>query len=229
MVRTSPARHGGQVNITSERSVARSPRGALLLGFGGLGLSIALIVGLHVVAGGQIDPFTETISDYVFSSEGWMVGASAVSLAVGGVGALIGLAGIDMLRSRLMRVVFSLLLLGLVLVAVFPTDRVGVVSMSAFVHRYSAGLVFFCLPIAGLLVATALTKQHRLSRYVTTLRRSVAAAWVCLALFLSAHLSFMPEFSRQTLGISERVLFALELAVLAQLIYLPVRYRGAES
>jgi hypothetical protein len=217
------------VNITGERTIASATRGATLLGFAGLGLSIALIVCLHVLASGQVDPFDETISDYVFSSEGWMLGVSALSLAVGGLGALIGLAGIGMVRSRAMRIAFSLLLLGLVLVAVFPTDRVGVVSLSAFVHRYSAGLVFFCLPIAGLLAATALTEQHRLSRYATTLRRTVWAAWVSLAVFLSSHLSLMPEFTRETLGISERVLFALELAVLAQLIYLPVRYRSVAS
>ncbi|MQA08161.1 MAG: DUF998 domain-containing protein [Pseudonocardiaceae bacterium] len=200
-------------------------RTGVAMGFVGLTLSVVFMAYLHVVASGQLSPVDTTMSDYVFADViGWMFGASVLSMAVGAFGAFRGLAAMGLLARPLPRLALSLVMLGAVLVALFPTDQgetLEALSLPAEIHRYAAGVVFFSLPIAALLVSSRL---GALPRYRKWLRGTVFVTTVALVVFLTSHFGMMPEAIQDLRGVAQRLLFVLELEVLGQLIYLPMRY-----
>ncbi|MGH3450278.1 MAG: DUF998 domain-containing protein [Haloechinothrix sp.] len=209
---------------TAETIAARSPAGAVL-GLIGLGLSVVLMSSLHIVASGQVNPISTTLSDYVYARGAeWMFGASVVCMAIGGAGAFAGLTRAHLLPGMPARVVLVTALVGLLLVALFPTDRgVAVVSLSAQIHRYSAAVVFVCVPIVGLLVAAHADRWTHLAACGRWLRRSAFVTAAVLAVVLITSLRVMPDAVLEMRGLVQRVMFLLEVSVLAQLVYLPVR------
>jgi heme A synthase len=118
---------------------------------------------------------------------------------------------------------------GSVLVAVFPTDPGESVSLSAQIHRYAAGVVFFCVPIAALLVASRLRDIGRMPRYRTCLQASVIFTGIVLAVFLASQSAMAPESLYGTLGLWQRVLFVAELSLLAQLAFLITRGTASQT
>jgi len=85
------------------------------------------------------------------------------------------------------------------------------VTLSAQIHRYAAGVVFFCVPITAVLVARLLARRRGLYAGATV-------ASVLLALFLTCHLGPMPDALGELSGLLQRLLFVAELVVLAQLV-----------
>jgi hypothetical protein len=116
----------------------------------------------------------------------------------------------------------GLAMLGLLLAAAFETDLGDEsVTLTAQIHRYAAGVVFFCVPITAALVARR--AEQRRSLYV-----GAVVATVLLALFLTCHLGPMPDALGELSGLLQRLLFVAELAVLGQLVWVvsrtPVKY-----
>ncbi len=196
--------------------VIPTPRPApvgVFLGVVGLVFAALLMGGLNVVAYDQMNPMNTTMSDYVFvPGAGWMFPAALLAMCVAGAGAGVGLAARGLLRGFLPRLSLGLALLGLLLAAVFPTDLGDVsLSLSAQIHRYAAGVVFFCVPITAVLVARHLERRRGL--YV-----GATIASVLLALFLTCHLGPMPDALGEMSGLLQRLLFVSELVVLGQLM-----------
>ncbi|TCP41637.1 uncharacterized protein DUF998 [Tamaricihabitans halophyticus] len=191
------------------------------LGFGGLGIAVLLMTYLHVVASGLINPLDRTMSDYVHvPGSGWAFGASVLAIAVATIGTGIGLARVGLLGSRLLRLALVLTIVGALLAGTFPTNASGPLTMAAEIHRYSAGVVFFCVPIAAALTGIAL----RGSRYDTARRWLFVGAAIsagALVLFLGSHFGSLPEGFQALRGLFQRLLLAIELGVLAMLTYLP--------
>jgi hypothetical protein len=189
-----------------------APVGAFL-GVVGLVFAALFMGGLNVVAYGQMNPLNTTMSDYVFvPGAGWMFPASLLAMCVAGAGVGVGLWARGLLGGVLPKLALGLALVGLLLAAGFETDPGDVsVSASALIHRYAAGVVFFCVPITACLVARRL--PHRRSLYV-----GAAVASVLLALFLTCHLGPMPDALGDLSGLLQRLLFCAELVVLAQLV-----------
>jgi predicted membrane channel-forming protein YqfA (hemolysin III family) len=167
------------------------------------------------------------MSDYVFvPSVGWMFGASLLCMCVAGIGATVGLAAIRLLDNVLLRVALGLAVVSSLLAALFRTDLGESLSTSAQIHRYAAGVVFFCVPIAAFLVARGLTGVGYLARDRKLLHANVIVTSVVLVLFMTSHFGAMPEVLRELNGLFQRILFVVELALLAQLTLLPLRFRA---
>ncbi|MFI7678695.1 DUF998 domain-containing protein [Actinophytocola sp. NPDC049390] len=196
--------------------VIPTPRPApigVFLGVVGLVLAALLMGGLNLVAYDRMNPMNTTMSDYVFvPGAGWMFPAALLAMCAAGVGATVGLAARGLLRGLLPKLSLGLALAGLLLAAVFPTDLGDVsLTLSAQIHRYAAGVVFFCVPITAVLVARRMGRRRAL--YV-----GATVASVLLALFLTCHLGPMPDALGEMSGLLQRLLFVAELAVLGQLI-----------
>ncbi|SDG83395.1 Protein of unknown function [Lentzea fradiae] len=165
-------------------------RGGLLTG--GLVLSLVPVLYLHVVSADELNPVTDVISDYVFVRNGtkWLAVASLSLAAVSGL-----------LGWRLRHVpgparwLIAGWTVGLAVATVFPTDPTGEpTTLSGHVHRYAAGVMFVCLPAAGLLIA----------RQFPALRTVAVTAGVSSVAFLVSHVSFEGFTVR---GLAERLLF----------------------
>jgi Protein of unknown function (DUF998) len=185
----------------------------VFLGVVGLVFAALLMGGLNIVAAGRMNPLNTTMSDYVFvPGAGWMFPASLLAMCVAGAGVGVGLWGRGLLAGVLPKLSLSLALLGLLLAAAFRTDLGDVsVTMSAQIHRYAAGVVFFCVPITAFLVARRAAERRSL--YV-----GVAVSSVLLVLFLTCHLGPMPDVLGDLSGLLQRLLFVAELVVLGQLV-----------
>jgi len=206
------------------RTSAPTPPHAVF-GIGGIIASAMLMAYLNIVASGQMSVLNTTMSDYVFvSGIGWMFGASLLAMCVAGIGTAIGLARVRLFGNPLLRLAIGLAVVCLVLAAVFRTDLGESVSTSAQIHRYAAGVVFFCVPIAALLVTRQLTHIAFLARYRKSLYVNVLVTTVVLTAFLTSHLGAMPEAIQELNGLFQRLLFAAELALLTQLALLPQRF-----
>lgn len=221
--------------LTQERALRRvwtatAPRPstfAVRLGLAGIACSLLFMVHLTVVARGRMNVLDTTMSDYIFvPGVGWMFGAAVLCMCVAGLGAMVGLAAIRLLGGTVLRLALGLAVLGSLLAAIFPTDLGESLSASAQVHRYSAGVVFYCVPIAVVLVARQLTGVGYLARYRKSLYANVIATSIVLALFMTSHFGVMPEALRDLNGLFQRLLFVLELSLLGQLVLLPLRFRA---
>lgn len=212
--------------ITTVTAPTRPNVFAVRLGLAGIVCSLLLMANLAVTAWDQLSVLDTTMSDYIFVPEiGWMFGAAVLCISVAGLGAMLGLAAIGLLGRGLLRLSLVLAMVGSVLAAVFPTDLGESVSVSAQIHRYAAGVVFFCVPIAVVLVARQLTDVAYLAKYRKSLYGSVVVTSVMLALFMTSHFGVMPEALQSLNGLFQRSLYVLELVLLGQLVMLPLRFR----
>jgi len=197
-------------------TVPRPAPAGVFLGFVGLVFAGLFMGGLTIVASGRMSPLDTTMSDYVFvDGVGWLFPASLLAMCVAGVGVVMGLSARGLLRGTVGRLAMGLTMLGLLLAAAFRTDLGESLSMSAQIHRYAAGVVFFCVPIAVLAVARELAAPARKS-----LHAGVIVAVALLTLFLTCHLGPMPDAIGDLSGLIQRLLFVAELVLLAQLVRL---------
>ncbi|MGW5053448.1 DUF998 domain-containing protein [Actinokineospora sp. NPDC004072] len=199
------------MSIHGELAAADTARTrGLALGFVGLALSAVFMVGVHVVGSGQINPVDSTLSTLVFvDGYGWMFGASVLAMAMAAVGLLSVVRPHPLLRTSL-----GLAALSCLLVAVFPTNESGPLTASAEIHRYAAGVAFVCVPIAALLVALRLAPSSA-RRWLV---RSAAGTAVLLLVFLVSHFGLVPTELQEMRGLFQRMMFLLQLAILAQLL-----------
>jgi hypothetical protein len=108
-----------------------------------------------------------------------------------------------------------------VLTALFPTDPIGAASLSAQIHRYAAGVVFCCVPIAAALLGFRLADAGQAPRYRNWLWCSALATGAVVLIFLVSHLGGAPAPLAESVGVLQRVMFGCVIVLLAQLLYLP--------
>lgn len=180
----------------------------MAVGFAGLALSAVFMLGVHVLGGGRIDLADSTLSTLVYvDGWGWMFGASVLGMAAGAA----GLAAAS--RDPVLRAALGLVAFCCVLVALFPTNLTGPLTVSAEIHRYAAGVAFFSVPVAALLAARRLERAHR--RWLTA---TMAGTAVLLLVFLTSHFEMLPQAMQDMRGVFQRMMFALQLVLLAQLL-----------
>jgi Protein of unknown function (DUF998) len=205
---------------------ARPSTLAVRLGLAGIVCSLLFMANLTVTAWQDISVLNTTMSFYVFVPEiGWMFGASVLCICVAGLGALLGLSAIRLLGNGMLRLALWLAVFGALLAAVFPTTPGEDLDVSAQIHRYAAGVVFFCVPIAVVLVARQLTGVAFLARYRKWLYANAAVTSVMLTLFMVSHFGVVPEAVQDLNGFFQRMLYVLELSLIGQLVLLPLRFR----
>lgn len=183
---------------------------------------------LHVIAAGKTNPMNMTLSNYVFTEGAeWMFGISLTCMAVGGIGALLSLSVRTLSRGRTIQAALWLSISGLLVAAAFPTDPGVALSLSAEIHRIAAGVVFCCVPLAALLIAARSARHPHLAGTRKWIRVTAAISVVILGLFLFSPLAVMPDVVTDLRGGFQRLLLVAELALLAQLTYLPARHHAA--
>jgi hypothetical protein len=207
-------------SLPARGAASTAPRPApigVFLGVAGLVFAALLMAGLNAVAFETMSPLNTTMSDYVFMpGAGWMFPAALLAMCAAGMGVGVGLAARGLLHGVLPKLSLGLAMLGLLLAAAFPTDLGESLTLSAQIHRYAAGVVFFCVPITAVLVARRVARAG-------SLYTGAAVATGLLALFLTCHLGPMPDALGEMSGLLQRLLFVSELVVLGQLVQIASR------
>jgi hypothetical protein len=180
-----------------------------------VGLVIAVIAAVvgHLGLGSGYDPLQLTISDYALSDRGAAIAIAMVALALGSLALLAGLARAGVRVGRLPAILLSIWSVGLVVAAIVRTDPPGLPSMStaAYVHRYASVSAFIAMPIAAAVIAFRMGPTWR--RTAIAVRTLSAACGLGLGLFW--WVAFPGH--RVLLGLVERSLLGVELAILATL------------
>ena len=183
--------------------------------------SIALLTGcllvtayLTVALRAQVSPIANVVSDYVFYHPGGALYVLAVVLlTAGGAVVVAGLASLGVPRSRLLNLFFGLWYTGLLLCAVFPTNRLsGDSSFSGDLHRLGGGTFLTSLPLAGWQLAKALRDDPRLRSLAVRIRQWAVAGLVLAAVFGLCQLAPAPIADVQ--GLLERLALGAEVALL---------------
>jgi hypothetical protein len=184
-------------------------------------LALALLGGallvtgyLTAVLGGQVDPVTDPVSDYVFHGAGGPLFLVAILLLLlAGLMVQAGMHGARMPRNRSVSVLFGLWYAGLLLSAVFPGDQLNAGhTLSGQLHRFGGAVLFTCLPVACWILARSLRPDPRWAGVAAWVRRFAATVLVSAALFGVAQLvPWLPK------GLLERVALSAEMALLVVL------------
>ena len=181
------------------------------------------MVYLHLESSGQLNPIKHTISDYVFAQQGSRYfDTSLVALTIGSVALMVGLAGAGIVRGTVLIVLVTVWCVGLAVALVFPTDPTdGVQSLSGAVHRWAAIFFFPCLSAAGFLLARRCQLTRGWERFAPVVLRLAMASTIVLGTFALIQLAINePEmlpflgFVRNYLGLAERILFGIDMALL---------------
>jgi Protein of unknown function (DUF998) len=181
------------------------------------------MVYLHLASSGQLNPIRHTISDYVFAKQGARYfDTSLLALTVGSVSLMTGLAGVGLIRGTVLTMLFGVWCVGLAVALLFPTDPVdGVQSISGAVHRWAAIFFFPCLSASGFLLAKRCQETRGWERFAPVVLRLSVASTVVLATFALIQLAINDPglipfggFVNGYLGLAERILFVIDMALL---------------
>jgi MFS family permease len=172
-----------------------------------IGLAVAVVAGvsLHLVAG--IDPVNQMLSDAVVS----VPGAVLLGIACAGLVLVAGVLAVRTARHgprrRLVPALLGLWAAALAAIVVFPTNPPGMpVDTAAVIHRYGAAMLAVVPPVVGLLVAR--TRRLRTAAWTTAGAAALFGLLHGPAVLLGG--GVVPYA-----GLTERVLFALILVLLA--------------
>lgn len=189
---------------------ARAGRWASLIAVTASIVAVLSLGYLHLVPSG-VDPMRDPVSSYVRVGGGWQFTLGVLAMAAACY--VLASAALPGPRTAMLRGVLAIAGASFQTAAVFPTDAGdSVVTISAEIHRWAAGIGMGAIPVAGLLFLSALRGAGR----------PKAAGWLALTVAVSALLlavtatgTFLPDFmhSGDWRGLPQRVLLFAELTV----------------
>ena len=216
-----------RINTVSDQAAGgrtRDTRRAwALLAIVGFVAALLPMVYLHLEASGQLNPIKHTISDYVFAKQGARYfDTSLVALTFGSIALMVGLGSAGLIRGAVLTVLVTVWCVGLAVALLFPTDPTdGVQSISGAVHRWAAIFFFPCLSVAGFLLAKRCQMTQGWERFAPVVLRLSMASTIVLGTFALIQLAINnPEmlpflgFVKNYLGLAERILFGIDMALL---------------
>jgi hypothetical protein len=170
------------------------------------GVSVLVVLALHVALRGEVDPVQEVISDYALFGGAVPFAVSALALGGGMQALLAGVVRAGIPVTTPVRVLAGIFSGGLALCAFFPTNLTG----------------------------APLSFSGEVQRLAERIRRWTRWAWGALAAFLASQVPVVLPASRGVLdllaqGLVERVLFAVYLAPLTELAFAVLRTRERKS
>lgn len=189
----------------------------------GLGLAtVALaplpIAYLDLTSRAQVSPFTHTISDHANEPHGAaLLAVSGILALVAGVALIAGLGGAGLERRGGVQLLLASWCVAAVVAVVFPTNAAGApAELAAQVHRYAVGWMFAVLPAAMWLLARRSKAQARWRSGAALLAGLAVTTAVAGTAFLLGHIPivFFGSPGSAVLGVVERVLFGMEIALL---------------
>ncbi|WP_328667162.1 DUF998 domain-containing protein [Streptomyces sp. NBC_00322] len=238
MTTTSPYERQQSARRPSTTAPGAGWDGRTLLAYAGLTGSVVFAVWLHLGPGRSLNPVRRTISDYALVDGGAaLFNGSMLCLGIGSAAVLAGLTGSGLTRGgRRTGIPLGAGCMALLLVAVFPTDPPGSPSsMDGLVHRYAGAVAFASLPPTGLLLVDRLPRRPSCPGPIRRVRLLSQASAAGAVLFFAAHLgATYPDFAGaklvgSALGLTERLLLCMELALLSSLADLVRLGRGSAS
>lgn len=193
------------------------------------------ILALHVVPPtSATSPWRRTISEYAYSSLGWVFDAGVVAIAVG---TLLIAASLWTTRTLRPASTGSVGLLAwsvsLVVLVIFPKHDWSVgPSAHGSIHRVASLVAFVSVPIAAVVIA-----RHRTGRLATPARTAmitglVSAGWLSFLVgaFVLGPVTGTPWYRMFPLGLMERGIAVFAVAALVALGWLALRAtRPAET
>ena len=197
--------------------------GLLVLAAGALA-----VLALHVVPPtSATSPWRRTISEYAYSSLGWVFNAGVVAVAAGSL-----LIAASLWTTRTVRPlsVGSLALLAwsvsLVVLVIFPKHDWSVgPSSHGSIHRVASLIAFVSVPIAAVAIARRRAGRLRAPAWTASVCGVVSAGWLSFLVgaFLLGPVTGTPWYRMFPLGLMERGIAVFGVAALIALGWLALR------
>jgi hypothetical protein len=190
------------------------------LGLVGVGLAILFIGALHVVAP-DVSPVRRTISEYALGEYRWAFDTGVLGLCVGSALVLVALVRAGLLAwPSPGSVAFGVWPAALVVIVVFEkTNRAVGPSVGGVIHRYASLVAFLSVPVAALILGRRWRDDAAWGRFATVARTLGVLALVVLGAIIVRialrNVPGVPWSDIVPLGLSERVLAIIEVAIVA--------------
>ncbi|MFY1690661.1 DUF998 domain-containing protein [Plantactinospora sp. WMMB782] len=193
----------------------------------GIVATATLGVVAHLAPDPGMSPLSLTISDYAVSNNGWPMNLAILVLGVTSLAVPLALRAARVEVGRLAEVLLLVWCLGLISSALVPTDPIGTAELSTqgYLHRYVSVAAFVALPVATLVAVRRLAVDPRWRAAVRPLR--VLAGTSVLALLALYYVAF--PGGRVMMGLVERILVLVEMALLAVLVVRLHRVTGGRA
>ncbi|MEV0065950.1 MULTISPECIES: DUF998 domain-containing protein [unclassified Amycolatopsis] len=195
------------------------------LALAGMALAVAIAADLHLRLSAQVSPVWQTLSEYVYGHLGGrsaapLFSAMCLALALGSVALLAGL--VKARRSPAVVVLLGVWCAGLTICATVPVDPDGQArTFDGQLHNGAAITAFLALPAAAWLLTRRGTPKCPWEPRRSTIRglavASVASVLIVLGGFVF-ELITGPAQQEVTLGLFERLLFCVDLALLLTMV-----------
>jgi hypothetical protein len=189
----------------------------------GMTVAVAISADLHLRLSGQVSPVWQTLSEYVYgrfstgSSAAPMFSAMCLALALGSAALLAGIAKVRRPGSVPVLVLLGVWCAGLLVCATFSVDADDAArSIRGQVHDYGAVLAFIALPAAAWLLARPSRTGCPWAPLRPAIRRLAVASAASVQIVLTGLwvINTSPGHPEITMGLFERVLFIVDLALL---------------
>ncbi|WP_328645635.1 DUF998 domain-containing protein [Amycolatopsis sp. NBC_00348] len=197
------------------------------LALGGIGLAVAISIDLHLRLSGQVSPIWQTLSEYVYgklggSSAAPLFSAMCLALALGSVALLTGIAKARRPGTTAVCALLGVWSAGLLVCGLVPVDPDGEArSLSGQVHNIAALTAFVALPAAAFVLTRRGRERCPWEPRRTTIRRLATASFASVGVVLGGFVVTLvigPAHQEVTLGLFERLLFSVDVALLLSMV-----------
>lgn len=197
------------------------------LALGGIGLAVVISVDLHLRLSGQVSPIWQTLSEYVYGRLGHgsaapLFSVMCLALSLGSVALLAGIAKAHRPGTTAVCVLLGTWSAGLLVCGLVPVDPDGQArSLSGQIHNLAALTAFVALPAAAFVLTKAGRARCPWEPRRTTIRRLATASFVSVGVVLGGFfltLILGPAQQDVTLGLFERLLFSIDVALLLTMV-----------
>ncbi|MEU4251637.1 DUF998 domain-containing protein [Amycolatopsis sp. NPDC026612] len=197
------------------------------IALGGIGLAVAISIALHLRLSGQVSPVWQTLSEYVYGKFGTSSAAPVFSvmclaLSLGSVALLAGIAKAHRRGTTAVCVLLGVWSAGLLVCGLVPVDPDGQArSLSGQVHNFAALTAFVALPAAAFVLTRKGREGCPWEPRRTTIRRLATASFASVGIVLGGFVLTLvlgPAHQDVTLGLFERLLFTIDVALLLTMV-----------
>ncbi|KDN16766.1 DUF998 domain-containing protein [Amycolatopsis rifamycinica] len=194
---------------------------------GGIGLAVAISIALHLRLSGQVSPIWQTLSEYVYgklgtSSAAPLFSVMCLALSLGSVALLAGIAKAHRPGTTTVCVLLAVWSAGLLVCGLVPVDPDGQArSPAGQIHNIAALTAFVALPAAAFVLTRKGRERCPWEPRRTTIRRLAAASFVSVGVVLAGFVLTLvlgPAQEDVTLGLFERLLFTVDVALLLTMV-----------
>jgi hypothetical protein len=194
---------------------------------GGIGLAVAFSIDLLLRLSGQVSPIWQTLSEYVYgklgtSSAAPLFSVMCLALSFGSVALLAGIAKAHRPGTTTVCVLLGVWSAGLLVCGLVPVDPDGQArSLAGQVHNIAALTAFVALPAAAFVLTKKGRERCPWEPRRTTIRRLATASFASVGVVLGGFVLTLvlgPAQQDVTLGLFERLLFTVDVALLLTMV-----------